>query len=183
MAYVAIFFIICPLFFAIVHVMDSYCVEDVFEKPWMGMITSAIASTIALMPLPYVMPFLNWELPSITIVAIALFTGALIQTSQAFYFQALSYSEAGIVASYWNMVPAIVPLLSFIFFRERLSLSEYAAIYTLICVSVLFCLIDSNLEARWKSFYLMLISAFMQAVMFLLQDIIFPQLITIWVLL
>lgn len=169
------FSLLAPLFFAIVHVMDSYCVEDVFEKPWMGMVTSALASTIALLPLPYIMPFLDWQMPSLEIILLALLTGALIQFSQAFYFQALSYSEAGIVASYWNMVPALVPVLSFVFLRERLSLPEYIAIYVLITASVLFCLIDSSLETRWKSFGLMCISALMQAAMFLLQDFIFAN--------
>lgn len=169
------FSLFAPLFFATVHVLDAYCVEDVFEKPWMGMITSALASIVALLPLPYLMPLLGWQMPSLEIVLLSLFTGMLIQLSQAFYFQALSYSEAGIVAAYWNMVPALVPILSLVFLAERLTLVQYSAIYVLITASVLFCLIDTNLEARWKSFGLMAASALMQAVMFLLQDVIFES--------
>jgi len=39
-------------------------------------------------------------MPLLQVVAVALLTGALIQISQVFYFEALSYSEASIVAAY-----------------------------------------------------------------------------------
>lgn len=168
-----VFSLIAPLFFAVVHVLDSYSVKDIFEKPWMGMVTSAAASIIVLAPLPFLIPLLGWSMPSLSIIILALLSGALIQLSQAFYFQALSYSEAGIVAAYWNMVPALVPIFSIFIFKERLNTIEYVAIYILLTSSILFCLVDTNLHTRWKSFRLMSISALMQAVMFLLQEILF----------
>lgn len=170
-----IFSLIAPIFFALVHIFDSYCVDDVFERPWMGMITSALASIIVFAPLPYVFPLMTWNIPPMHIILLAIITGVLIQLSQVFYFQALEYSEAGIVAAYWNMVPALVPILSFILLNERLESVEYIAIATLISSSILFCLIDTNFHSRWKSFSFMLISAVMQAIMFILQDIIFDN--------
>lgn len=167
--------LLAPLFFAIVHVMDSYCVEDVFEKPWMGMVTSAIASLIVFAPLPYIAPFIDWQMPTVPVLIAALAAGALIQLSQALYFQALSYSEAGIVAAYWNMVPMLVPILSLIFLHERLSALHYIAISILIFCSVAFCLIDTSIKTRWLSFALMAASAVMQAFMFLLQEVVYSN--------
>jgi len=170
-----VFALLAPLFFAIVHILDAYCVEDVFEKPWFGMITSALASLVIFAPLPFILPLITWDWPSVNIIFLALLAGALIQYSQGFYFQSLAYSEAGIVAAYWNMVPALVPILSFFVLRQRLSFYEYTGIAILILVSTAFCLIDSNLESRWKSLFLMLIAGLMQAVMFLIQDIVYAN--------
>jgi drug/metabolite transporter (DMT)-like permease len=151
-------------------------VEDIFEKPWMGMMTGSIASIVIIIaPLPFILPFIDWQWPSWQIIGLALLAGALIQLSQGLYFQALSYSEAGIVAAYWNMVPAFVPLLSFVIFQERLSLPQYIAISVLIFASVSFCLIDEKIEVRWRTFYLMLAAAVMQACMFLLQEIVYSE--------
>lgn len=168
-----IFSLMAPFFFGLVHVLDSYCVEDIFEKAWMGMVTSALASIIVFLPLPYLLPLMNWEMPTIPILLIALGAGALIQFSQGFYFQALEYSEAGIVAAYWNMVPATVPILSIVFFGEQLSFFQYLGIVIVTLASVAFCLIDSNLKARWKSFFLMVAAAIMQSFMFILQEYAF----------
>jgi drug/metabolite transporter (DMT)-like permease len=167
------FALLTPLLFAIVHVLDMYCVDDIFVKPWIGVVTSAVASLVIFIPLPYLAPVLHWTMPSISIFLMALAAGALIQFSQFFYFQALSYSEAGIVAAYWNMVPALVPIASFLVFSEVLSSTQYIGICLLVVASVLFCLLDSNLNTRWMSLALMLCAALMQVAMFLLQDIVF----------
>lgn len=169
------FALLTPLFFAFVHILDRFCVEDIFEEPWIGVLTSALASLVIFLPLPYLAPILNWWLPSIPIVLMALGAGALIQFSQFFYFKALSYSEAGIVAAYWNMVPAIIPFASFLVFREMLSQTQYAGIALLTFASVFFCLIDTNKKNRWDSFILMFIASIMQVAMFLMQDIVFEH--------
>ena len=165
-----VYSLFAPFFFAIVHVLDSYCVEDIFERPWMGMVTSAFASLIVFAPLPYILPFVDWSWPAWNIILLALLAGALIQLSQGLYFQALSYSEAGIVAAYWNMVPAMLPLLSFTILHQILSLSEYTGILILIVASTFVLLIDTNLKFRITSFILMTIASFMQASAYLLLD-------------
>lgn len=167
------FALLTPLFFAIVHVLDMYCVDDIFEKPWIGVVTSALASLVIFLPLPYLAPLLHWNIPAIHIILMALTAGALIQFSQFFYFQALSNTEAGIVAAYLNIVPALIPIFSFFVFREILSTTQYIGILILVGSSVCFCLLDSNLETRWNSFLLMLTASLMQVAMFLMADYIF----------
>jgi hypothetical protein len=40
---VAFYALLSPLLWAIVHLLDWYCVEQIFEKPWMGGIFSSLA--------------------------------------------------------------------------------------------------------------------------------------------
>jgi len=165
-----IFALIAPLFFGIVHVMDSYCVEDIFERPWLGMVTSAFTSLVVYLALPFFLPLVTWYMPPWQIIAMALAAGALIQFSQFLYFQSLSYSEAGIIAAYWNMIPAILIVLSFVLFGHVLTPTQYFGIAILVAASTYMILLDHNFEYRLLSFFLMLIASFMQACAYLLLD-------------
>lgn len=162
-------------FFAVVHVLDEYCVDDVFEKPWFGVITSSIASIIVFQLIPFVAPFADMTLPKWNIVALSISAGILIQISQALYFKSLSYSEAGIVAAYWNLVPAILPIASFIAFGTIFSGKEVFGILILISTSIALCLFDANFEARWKSFFLMTLASLLQVIAYLSEDYIFDN--------
>jgi drug/metabolite transporter (DMT)-like permease len=168
-----LFALLTPLFFAVVHVVDAYCVEDVFDQPWMGFVTSALASAVLCIPLSALLLLSEWQTPSLEITLMALGAGCLIQLSQLLYFQALKYTEAGIVAAYWNMVPMLVVLLSFLLLHERLDTNEYAGIALLIVASIAFCALDTNLEMRGRSFALMAAAAALQAAMFLMEDVVF----------
>ncbi len=167
------FALLTPFFWSIVHVMDAHCVEDIFDKPWMGAITGSIASLIILVPLPIILPLIQWEMPSHKIVILAILAGCLIQVSQALYFQALAYSESGIVAAYWNMTPAMLPIASFFVANTVFETSKYLGISILILASVGMCLIDSQLQTRWRSFFLMLSASALQVIFFLVEDYIF----------
>jgi drug/metabolite transporter (DMT)-like permease len=151
-------------------VLDSHCVSDIFEKPWMGLVTGACSSFIILLPLGIVSLWTGWTMPPAHIVAMALLAGILIQCSQLLYFYALRNTEAGIIAAYWNLVPVLVALISFLLLKEVLVPLHYVGIAVLIGTSVAFCLLDSNLHARWNSLILMTIASAMQAVLILLED-------------
>lgn len=165
--------LMAPFFFSITHILDSFCVEDIFERPWMGMVTSAMASIIVFIPLPYIIPFLNWESPTWQIIGLALIAGALIQGSHYLYFQSLSFSEAGIVAAYWNLIPVFVPILSFLIFRDILNITQYIGITILIVASTYMLLIDHNSRAGKTAFLLMVLASFLQACAYILLDYVY----------
>lgn len=167
------FALLFPFLFAVVCVLDAYCVEKVFDRPWMGAITSSLASLLALLVTPLVLA--NWQTPSWQIVALALLAGTLIQLSQALYFQALAYSEAGIVAAYINLVPVILPIVSYALFGQAFGVWTYFGIVLNIVAAVSMCLIDSNFEARWKSFFMMLAMCFTYAGGVMLEKHIFDH--------
>jgi uncharacterized membrane protein len=170
-----IFALISPFFWAIVHVMDSHCVEEVLEKPWVGMVTSALSSIIVFLPLPILLLFFSWEIPETNIVIFAIAAGVLIQISQAFYFKSLSYSEAGIIAAYWNMTPAFLPIVSYFFLSRVLEIPQYMGIILLVISSVVLCLLDTEFHTRWKAFWLMFIASTLQVAALMLEDHIFDN--------
>ncbi|UPA22836.1 EamA family transporter [Candidatus Peribacteria bacterium] len=170
-----VFALLAAFFFAVVHVLDSYCVGEIFEKPWMGVITSSIASLVVFQLIPFVGPFVDWTFPPIQIVILAFLAGVLIQISQALYFQALEYSEAGIVAAYWNLIPVLLPLLTFAIYGRFFSLYEYAGIAILTLASIAMCLVDGETKTRWRSFLLMICACIMQVGVYLLEEIVFAE--------
>lgn len=161
--------------FALVHVLDEYCVEEIFEKAWFGTITSALASLVIFLPLPLILPFTGWSWPSFQIIAISIFAGILIQMSQLLYFNALSKTNAGTVAAYWNLIPAILPILSFFILNRVLTPYQYTGIVILILASNVMLLADHNFETRISAFFLMVGASILQAVSYLLQDFVFEN--------
>ncbi|TSC57898.1 MAG: EamA-like transporter family [Candidatus Peregrinibacteria bacterium Greene0416_19] len=141
----------------------------------MGIVTSAFASLIVFVPLPFILPLLDLSWPTQEIIIIALLTGVIIQINQTLYFQALSHSEAGIIAAYWNMTPIMVTLLSFFIFGHILLLPHYIGIAVLVTSSVFMCLLDSNIKGKWHSFNLILIGTILQAVALILMEKIFRE--------
>jgi len=171
-----VFGLISSALYASINIIDAYCIRQYFRKPWMGTIVGSITTLILLLVItPYLVPFFSKEAPSLQIITLSLLAGALLQTSNTFYFYALSHSEAGVVAAYWNMVPAFVPVVSFFLLKERLNIFEYTGISILVAASVYLYLIDSNLIGRWKSFWLMFIACIISTAVYLIEDMIFHE--------
>ena len=170
-----VFALSSSLCWAVVHVLDAHCVKRVFDRPWMGVITSALASVVAVLLIPFVVPFVSWHVPSWEIVLLALLAGGLIQFSQGFYFQALAHSEAGIVAAYWNITSVFLPVASFAILGEVLAQWHYFGIGLLVVASVAICLLDGNIEARWRSLFLMVIASCLQVAALLIEKHVFDH--------
>ncbi len=134
------------------------------------MVTSAIASLIILIPLPYILPFVEWSWPEWQVAAMALVAGALIQFSHFLYFNALAYSQAGIVSAYWNLVPVITPILSLILFRKILTPVEYVGIAILVLSSIYILSLGDDLHTGRKALFLMILAAFLQACAYIITD-------------
>lgn len=139
------------------------------------MIVGSLTSCMVLLLAPWVLPTLIIKTPALQFICQAILAGCLVQISQFFYFKALANSEAGIVAAYWNMVPALLPIASFLLLRDVLQINEYLGISFLICGSIFFCLLDSSLDTRWQTFALMLVAAVLQVTALLLEDSVFEH--------
>lgn len=163
-----------PPFWALVHILDSHCVGNVFDKPWMGVITSSLATAvIALTGAIYILPYVAWQLPEWHIIALALFAGGLIQLGQGFYFKALEKTEAGIVAAYGNFTPTLLPVASYFLMGDVLQPWHYIAIGVLVLVSICFCLIDVSRHGNWNSIFLMLMASAFQVSAILIEKYVF----------
>jgi drug/metabolite transporter (DMT)-like permease len=167
--------LIGPPFWALVNILDSHCVGNVFDRPWIGVITGSLATSVILLAFPFIMPFVEWHLPEWHIIAISLLTGSLIQLAQAFYFQALEETEAGIVAAYENFTPTLLPLASYFLLGDTLEVWQYFAIGVLVMASLCFCILDISRTGKMNSIFLMLLASSIQVAVILLEKYVFEQ--------
>ncbi len=162
-----------PPFWALVHILDSHCVGNVFDKPWMGVITSSLATGVLALIFFLALPHGAFELPHWHIMLLAMIAGGFIQLAQAFYFQALEKTEAGIVAAYGNFTPTLLPLASYLLMGDTLEFWHYVSIGVLVLASICFCLIDVSRNGNWSSIILMLSASTCQVAAILLEKYVF----------
>ncbi len=156
--------------FSIVHLLDSYCVGSLYNKPYIGIIVSALVSSLPFAAIPFLHFEIVRDLFNSKIVLLGILSGILIQASQLLYFQSLKYSEAGIIAAYWNMVPVLLSIFSFTIFGVFFSVKQYSGLIFVICASIGICRMDSNMRSRWNSFLLMLNASLLQVVAYFSQS-------------
>jgi drug/metabolite transporter (DMT)-like permease len=113
--------------------------------------------------------------PTISNFFLGLLAGILIQSAQALYFKALSYSEAGIVSAYWNIVPALLPVASYFLFHEIFGVKTYLGIILLILASTWMCYLDYKSLTRFRSLFLMIASSSIMVCVFLLESFIYKH--------
>jgi uncharacterized membrane protein len=157
---------------AIVHVLDEHCVDNIFSKPWLGVVTSSgISAGIFLL-----VPFLNMPIviPQWDVLLVCLFTGVVIQLSQVYYFRALDSSDSGTVSAYWNLTPTFLPVISYWLFGYIITGNNYIGIGLLLVASIGLCVID-KFESKWDTLYLMSIAASLQTGVVLLEKYIFDR--------
>jgi uncharacterized membrane protein len=157
---------------AIVHILDEHCVDRIFSKPWLGVITSSgISAGIFLL-----VPILNVSIviPNWDLLVICLLAGAMIQLSQFFYFRALDFSDSGTVAAYWNLTPIFLLVSSYWLFGYFITANNYFGIILLLIASIGLCSID-KFSNRWDTLYLMSIAAALQTVVVMLEKYIFDR--------
>lgn len=160
------------LLWAIVHVLDEHCVDKIFSKPWLGVITSSGISAgifllVPILKIPIVIP--QWDL-----LVICLVTGAVIQLSQFFYFRALDFSDSGTVAAYWNLTPIFLLIISYWLFGYFITANNYLGIALLLIASIGLCAID-RFSNRWDTLYLMSIAAGLQTIVVTIEKYIFDR--------
>jgi uncharacterized membrane protein len=160
------------LLWAIVHVLDEHCVDKIFSKPWLGVITSSGISAgifllVPILKIPIVIP--QWDL-----LVICLVTGAIIQLSQFFYFRALDFSDSGTVAAYWNLTPIFLLIISYWLFGYFITANNYLGIALLLIASIGLCAID-RFSNRWDTLYLMSIAAGLQTIVVTIEKYIFDR--------
>jgi uncharacterized membrane protein len=157
---------------AIVHVLDEHCVDNIFSKPWLGVITSSGISAGIFLLVPFVnMPIV---IPQWDVLIVCMFTGMVIQLSQVYYFRALDSSDSGTVAAYWNLTPTFLPVISYWLFGYIITGNNYIGIGLLLVASIGLCVID-KFESKWDTLYLMSIAASLQTGVVLLEKYIFDR--------
>jgi drug/metabolite transporter (DMT)-like permease len=166
-----------PPFWALVHILDGHCVGNVFDRSWMGVITSSLATAAIFIVALLVFPFSGYalQLPDIKFILLAMLAGGLIQLGQSFYFNALEKTEAGIVAAYGNFTPTLLPIASYVLLGDVLEPWHYLSIGVLVVASICFCLIDISRSGKCDSVFLMLIASTLQVSAILIEKYVFEN--------
>ncbi len=163
-----LFALLSPLLWSFVYVLDAYCVETLFTRPWIGVVTSSFLM-LALFPL-LILGLLFTDGKGLTLeqTGLALLAGAIFVVGQSLYFQALAFSESGIVAAYFNLLPVFLLIAGFLWLGERFAGSAYLGAGLLIAGSCAFCLLEKNRRLGGLALLLMTFSAASQAAYFLI---------------
>lgn len=158
---------------AILHVLDSYCVARVYERPYMGTIMGGLM-TLGLLPvLALGLLETGWRPIPAEAWVLALLCGVAYMTMQWIYFTALDTCESGIVSGYWNSLSFFLPVLSYVILGETFPPVVYIGIAIVATSSVGFALLDESVTHRWRVFWMMQGGVLLQAAYFLMQDRLF----------
>lgn len=170
--------ITAPVLYAVVHLIDEHCIDEVFADVYVATMVSAFVSlAILLLAFPAYAPMVNfaeWSWVWLPVCA-AVLSGGLVAVSHALYFTALERSEAGIVAAYWNMIPVLVLLGSAVVFREVLVLWQYMGIVLLTAAAVSFSVLDAEKAQRKQTLFIMIAACFIQAASYLVDEYVYRE--------
>ena len=160
------------LLWAVLFVADAHLVAVVFDRPWVGVLTSGAVSALAL-PLVGIWAAATWQPLGWDTVALGLLTGVAFVACQYAHFQAMAYTEAGIVAAYWGMTPVFTLAGGAAVLGEHLTGWQYAGVGVLVAAAVLFGLADTKGAGRWRALWLMLAGCVFQAGYLVAQKVVY----------
>lgn len=129
------------LLWAIVVLIDDNLLSNVYRTASFGAIISGLFGFI-----PSFYLFLNNETlildPRIVIPAVV--TGILTVVFYYYYFKTLMVDEPSVTIALFNLAPAIVPFLAFIFLGELLHIRHYVGMAILVSSSAILSLVDAK---------------------------------------
>ncbi|HLN18612.1 MAG TPA: EamA family transporter [Patescibacteria group bacterium] len=117
---------IAPFFWAFANIIDACFVEEVYKNEYDGTVITGFMQIIPWLTVP----FIGLTIPDVKITLLAITAGFLVISSYFFYFKALFVTrDATLILILWNVVAIIVPVLSFFFLNEKLTLLQYSGIF------------------------------------------------------
>lgn len=118
---------LAPFFWALTNLIDVYFVGDVYREPSDGFIISSLFQIAAWLFVPFFLPDFSWPVGHLAVLS--LLGGSIFMLSFYFYFKALfTENDVALVQILWTLSVPLVPILSWVFLGERLTLSQYAGI-------------------------------------------------------
>jgi len=161
---------LAPMFWALVNVIDVYFVGGVYRDELDGTIITGLFQIVPIIFILFFLNRINFSFSSVLLLAVL--AGFLFNLSFYFYFKALfHHNDVALLQILWSLTVILVPILTFIFFGEKLGGYKYLGILiTLIGAALLS--FNGKLQAKlsWKYFWIM-----MSAVLFLSLSMVFED--------
>jgi hypothetical protein len=119
--------LVAPLLWAMVTLVDTYLVHEVFEDPIDGTVISGIFQSVPWLLVPLGM--IDFQYPGAAIAIHAYAAGALFLLSFSAYFKALFVvNDGALLQLLWNLAVPAVPFLAWLLIGERLEAGHYLGI-------------------------------------------------------
>lgn len=154
-----------PLLWALVNIIDVYFVKGIYQDELDGTIITGLFQIIpAIVALFFInsgfaingVSHIEWYDP---ILLLALFGGFLFNLAFYYYFKALfRHSDAAFLQIIWSLTIIVVPVLSFIIFKEVLSWVQYLGM-GIALIGALALSSSKKLKEKFSWRYLLIMSA------------------------
>lgn len=161
--------LLSPALFAVVNILDDNLLRSVYRTPFFGAIVSGLFSLLPLISLFFV----TITIPPLPILLLCLLIGFLTVSYYLFYFKGLSLDAPSIVISLFNMSPAFVPFLAYVFLHETLEVNEYIGFIVILLASVGISVIEIKKLKFSPALYPIAFASFMYAIIAILQKYIY----------
>jgi len=158
--------LVAPLLWSFTNLLHSKLRKEQIQNSITLTIFTGILSLLAFV----VAPFTGFGLLSLKGIIFALLSGGIYVYASIPYFKALSQEEASRVVTLWHLAKAWMPLLAFVFLREKLSNWEFIAF----CMIIVGAMVISTRKEKKKfkistALYWAVLAGLMYQVYYLLQ--------------
>jgi drug/metabolite transporter (DMT)-like permease len=161
---------IAPFFWALVNIIDVYFVEEIYENEYDGTVITGLSQIIPWLIVPYT----GLVIPEAKIIILAMLAGFCLVTAYFFYFKTLFItSDATLIQILWNILAILVPILAFLFLREKLTFIQYSGIIVTF-LGAMYLTMDENIKEKnmWK-----VVSIMIGAIIFFSLMMIFTRVV------
>lgn len=136
--------LIAPFFWALVSIIDTYFVHDVYEDEYDGTMVSGLFQLLPWLLVPF--GVVEFAFPEARVAGLAFLAGGMLISSFFFYFRALFVSnDSATMQILWNVSVLVVPFFAWLFIGEVLTSMHYVGIAVAFIGILLF-----NLDGKMK---------------------------------
>lgn len=174
--------LMAPMFWSLVNIIDVYFVDGIYKDELDGTIISGLFQMVPWLILIFLVnidfpSIINFKTPGNTwgssnILVLSFIGGTIYILGIYFYFKALfHYNDAPFLQILANLTVIVVPILSFLIFREKLPLFRYTGM-ALTFIGAIMLSFSPHLRKKFsiKYFKIMLGAVFLLSLSMILED-------------
>ena len=142
--------LIAPALWAVITVIDHNLINKIYPSVLFGTIISSVFASI-----PSTLILSHHQIPPFFMVT-AVFAGSVSVFQFYTYFQALKLNSPSLVVAFYNLTAVLVPILSYVFLKERLNQLAIIGFLLVLIPSIILSFSAINFEHKVKALKLML---------------------------
>lgn len=167
-----------PLFYAIANIVECSLSNKIFKHP------ATMIFYISILNLAFVPLLFLFELPTVPTLSafFCFFVLGVLDAAYLYpYYKALKVIDTSIVAALFSIGQVIIPVMTYFWLGEMLSLIQYAGFFIIIFSSVILSIKDFRIPKLNKAFYYMVLVSLILASYMVFEKYIFENYDPNWV--